>query len=109
MQILVLGATGYLGGRLVPQLVEAGHRVRCLTRSPEKLDGVAWAGEVEVLEGDVLEPASLDRALDGIEVAYYLVHSIGSGHGFAETDRTAATNVAEAAAAADVARIVYLG
>ena len=109
MEILVAGATGYIGGRLVPQLVEAGHDVRCLTRRPEKLAGVAWADAVEVVQGDALDADSLPGAMDGIEAVYYLVHSIGTGHDFEDTDRRAATNVAEAAKAAGVGRIVYLG
>ena len=109
MKILVAGATGYIGGRLVPQLVESGHEVRCLTRRPEKLAGVAWAQAVEVVQGDALDLDSLPEALDGIEVLYYLVHSIGTGHAFEATDREAATNVAKAAAEAGVGRIVYLG
>ena len=109
MEILVAGATGYIGGRLVPQLVEAGHDVRCLTRRPEKLAGVAWADAVEVVQGDALDADSLPGAMDGIEAVYYLVHSIGTGHDFEDTDRRAATNMAEAAKAAGVGRIVYLG
>lgn len=109
MRILVTGATGYIGGRLVPRLTEAGHEVRCLTRRPEKLAGVPWAEQVEVVEGDALEPPSLVGPLEGVEVVYYLVHSIGTGGSFEDTDRRAATSVAEAAKAAGVRRIVYLG
>ena len=109
MRILVTGATGYVGGRLVPQLVESGHDVRCLTRSPEKLAAVSWADRVTVVKGDALEPESLTAAVEGVDAVYYLVHSIGTGHSFEATDREAATNVAEAAAAAGVGRIVYLG
>ena len=109
MRILVTGATGYIGGRLVPRLAAAGHEVRCLSRRPEKLAGVPWAGDVEIVEGDALVPASLTAALDGVDVVYYLVHSIGTGGHFEDTDRIAATNVAEAAEAAGVSRIVYLG
>ena len=109
MRILVMGATGYIGGRLVPRLREAGHNVRCLTRRPERLVGVRWAERVEIAQGDALEPASLGPAMDGVEVVYYLVHSIGTGSDFENTDRTAATNTAAAAAAAGVGQIVYLG
>src|SRR5690349_6158686 len=104
-----MGATGYIGGRLVPQLVDAGHEVRCLTRRPEKLAGVPWADRAEVVQGDALDAVSLPDALAGIDVVYYLVHSIGTGHSFEDTDREAATNVAKAAAEAEVSRIVYLG
>lgn len=109
VRILVTGSTGYIGGRLVPRLVEAGHDVRCLARDPQKLAGVPWASAVEVVQGDVGEPASLGPAMAGIDVVYYLVHAIGTGAGFEETDRRSACNVADAAAAAGVGRIIYLG
>jgi uncharacterized protein YbjT (DUF2867 family) len=109
MRILIMGATGYIGGRLAPSLVEAGHHVRCLSRQPEKLRGVPWAGAVEVVTGDALDRPSLDAAMDGIEVVYYLVHSIGTGARFEEADRAAARNTAQAAAEAGVARVIYLG
>jgi uncharacterized protein YbjT (DUF2867 family) len=109
MRILVLGATGYIGGRLVPLLADLGHEVRCVARRPEKLAEVEWAGRVEVVTGDAFDRASLDRAMEGIDVVYYLVHSIGSGSSFREADLLAATNTAEAADAAGVGRIVYLG
>ena len=94
-----MGATGYIGGRLVPELADAGHEIRCLTRRPEKLAGVPWAERVEVVQGDALDPASLTEALADVEVVYYLVHSIGSGGHFEDTDREAANNVAAAAKA----------
>jgi uncharacterized protein YbjT (DUF2867 family) len=83
--------------------------VRCLSRRPEKLAGVPWAGDVEVVAGDALDRSSLTAALEGVDVVYYLVHSIGTGSHFEDTDRIAATNVAQEAAAAGVGRIVYLG
>lgn len=106
---LVTGATGYIGGRLVPELLDAGHRVRCLARSPEKLRDHPWVGRVEVVRGDVTDAASLAQALEGIEVAYYLVHALRTGSGFEDTDRRAARVFAEQARAAGVRRIVYLG
>jgi uncharacterized protein YbjT (DUF2867 family) len=109
MHILVMGATGYIGGRLVPRLADGGHRVRCLTRDPHKLSGVPWADDVEVVAGDALDAASLVAPLEGIDVVYYLVHSIGTGADFEAADRQAASNLATAAAAAGVRRIVYLG
>jgi uncharacterized protein YbjT (DUF2867 family) len=109
VKILVMGATGYIGGRLVPRLAEEGQTVRCLTRRPERLRGVVWADAVEIVTGDALDRQSLDAAMAGIEVVYYLVHSIGTGSQFQESDRRAARNTAEAAAAAGVRRIVYLG
>ncbi|MFG3001136.1 SDR family oxidoreductase [Streptomyces sp. NPDC048340] len=109
LHCLVSGATGYIGGRLVPELLDAGHRVRCLARSPEKLRDHPWAGRVEVARGDVTDPQSVGAALRGIDVAYYLVHSLGTGADFEERDRTAARVFADRAHAAGVRRIVYLG
>ncbi|MBN2203619.1 MAG: NAD(P)H-binding protein, partial [Thermoleophilia bacterium] len=107
--ILVTGATGYVGGRLVPRLLASGRRVRCLVRDPERLKGRGWAGAVEVVAGDVLEPTTLPQAFEGVDVAYYLVHSMAAGHGFHERDVIAARAFAAAAARAGVRRIVYLG
>ncbi|MER5766385.1 SDR family oxidoreductase [Streptomyces sp. NPDC001985] len=106
---LVTGATGYIGGRLVPELLAAGHRVRALARTPAKLRDHPWAKDVEIVRGDVLDPASLREAMRGVDVAYYLVHALGTGSRFEETDREAARNFAEQAADAGVGRIVYLG
>lgn len=105
---LVTGATGYIGGRLAPRLIEAGYAVRCLTRSPIRLRDVPWAARAEIVSGDLLDPAGLAAAFDGVDVAYYLAHSLGSP-GFEAADRRAAVNFASAAAAAGVSRIVYLG
>lgn len=107
--ILVTGATGYIGGRLVPELLDAGHHVRCLARTPSKLDDAAWRGDVEVVRGDVTDRSSLDGAFAGIDVAYFLVHSMGGPADFDEQDRRAAACFRDAAEAAGVARIVYLG
>lgn len=104
-----MGATGYIGGRLVPLLADAGHEVRCLARRPEKLAGIDWAERVEVVRGDALEAPSLDAAMTGVDVVYYLVHSIGSGGSFSDADRRAAEHTASAAARAGVRRVVYLG
>lgn len=106
---LVTGATGYVGGRLVPRLLAAGRRVRVLARDPARLAGRPWAGEVEIARGDVHDPVTLGPALAGIEVAYYLVHSMGDHGAFADRDREAARAFGEAARAAGVRRIVYLG
>ncbi|MEJ1199499.1 MULTISPECIES: SDR family oxidoreductase [unclassified Streptomyces] len=109
LRCLVTGATGYIGGRLVPELLAAGHRVRCLARSPHKLRDHPWAGQAEVVRGDVTDADSVAGAMEGIDVAYYLVHALGGGGDFEETDRRAARTFAERAEAAGVRRIVYLG
>ncbi len=109
LRCLVTGATGYIGGRLAPELLAAGHSVRCLARSPGKLRDHLWAGRVEVVRGDVTDRDSVRAALEGTDVAYYLVHALGSGSGFEEADRRAAGLFGEAARAAGVRRIVYLG
>lgn len=106
---LVTGASGYIGGRLVPELLAAGHHVRCLARSPAKLRDHPWAGDVEVAQGDLTDRDSLGAALSGIDVAYYLVHALGTGKEFERTDREMATAFAEEARRAGVRRIVYLG
>ncbi|MET8628946.1 SDR family oxidoreductase [Kitasatospora sp. NPDC004669] len=105
---LVTGATGYIGGRLVPELLSAGHRVRCLARDPGRLRDQPWRAEVEVAPGDVTRPGTLDGAFEGVDIAYYLVHSLGTGPGFEDTDRRAARSFARAAAQSRVGRIVYL-
>ncbi|MET7762376.1 SDR family oxidoreductase [Streptomyces sp. NPDC005393] len=109
MRCLVTGATGYIGGRLVPELLAAGHQVRCVARSPGKLRDYPWSGRVEIVRGDVTDEESLGAAMEGVDVAYYLVHALGTGPGFEETDRRAARNFGERARAAGVRRIVYLG
>ncbi|MBG0561891.1 SDR family oxidoreductase [Actinoplanes aureus] len=108
MRCLVTGATGYIGGRLAPRLLDAGHLVRCLSRSAGRLRDVPWADQVEIVEADLADPASLPAAFDGIEAAYFLMHSLGSPD-FERRDREAAANFAAAARAAGVRRIIYLG
>jgi uncharacterized protein YbjT (DUF2867 family) len=106
--ILLTGATGYIGGRLLPALLERGYKVRCLARRPEHLQGRAH-GTYEVIAADLANVDSLGPALAGVATAFYLVHSMGSEGGFAEQDRQAALNFAQAARAAGVRRIIYLG
>jgi uncharacterized protein YbjT (DUF2867 family) len=109
VRVLVTGATGYIGGRLVPQLLAAGHSVRCLARTPAKLAGRSWVDDVEVVRGDVLDADGMRDAMEGVDAAYYLVHSMDGEGGFRERDRRAAETFRDAAAAAGVDRIVYLG
>ncbi|OZF07195.1 MULTISPECIES: NAD(P)H-binding protein [Nocardiaceae] len=109
-RVLVTGATGYLGGRLAPRLLDAGFTVRVLARNPDKLQGVPWADDVEIAQGDLGDRDSLKKAFADVDVVYYLVHSMGSGGGdFKKTERESAENVAAVAAEAGVSRIVYLG
>ena len=92
--VLVTGATGYIGGRLVPRLLEAGFRVRCLARDPARLQGRPWLSQVEVAAGDCLRAETLSAAMQGVEVAFYLVHSMAGGRDFEQRDVVAARNFA---------------
>jgi len=108
--ILLTGATGYVGGRLLPALLKHGHAVRALARRPERAE---LPDGVEVARGDVIKGEGLDSALAGVDVAYYLVHSMGRGSGstaqFADNDRRGAANFGRAAKTAGVRRVIYLG
>ena len=106
--ILLTGATGYIGGRLLPLLEQHGYRIRCLARRPENLrDRVA--ASTDVVAGDLLDGDSLGKSLNGVDTAFYFVHSMGTKRDFEEEDRAAATSFAEAAHQAGVRRIIYLG
>jgi uncharacterized protein YbjT (DUF2867 family) len=105
---LVTGATGYIGARLVPRLLDEGHHVRALARNPGKLADVPWRDRVEVARGDLGDAESLTAAFDGIDVVYYLVHSMGGSTDFAAEEDRAARNVVTAARRAGVRRVVYL-
>ncbi|NNE72487.1 MAG: SDR family oxidoreductase [Acidimicrobiales bacterium] len=109
MKVAVIGATGYVGGRLVPELLAAGHEVRCLARNPDRLAGVEWRPDVEVVTADVLDQGSLEAGLRDIEAVYYLVHAMGHAGDFEHVDRVGAANTKAAAEHASVSRIVYLG
>jgi len=108
MRVLVTGATGYIGGRLVPRLIAAGHQVTCLTRDARRLRDVPWRDQVDVVTADVVSGDGLTEALTGIDVAFYLVHSLNSRR-FEDLDRQAAQHFALAAAQCDLGRIIYLG
>ena len=106
MHVLVTGASGFVGSRLVPALLDAGHEVTAMTRDASGYDAPE---DVAVVEGDLLEGDSLEGCFEGIDAAYYLVHSLQAGEAFAERDRTAARNFTAAASEAGVDRVVYLG
>lgn len=108
MRVLVTGATGYIGGRLVPRLRDSGFEVRCFARAAERLRG-RFDEAVEIVEGDVNDEDSLIRAMRGCDASYCLVHSMGSTKAFADADRDAARRFGAAARAAGIATIVYLG
>ena len=105
--VLVTGASGYVGGRLVTVLLERGYRVRCLVRTPAKVLSAPWRTSVEIVQGDV--GGDLGEAMAGVEAAFYLVHSIGSSAEWAEHDRVVAENFRRAAEVAGIRRIIYLG
>ncbi len=107
--VAVTGVTGYVGGRLVPELLAAGYRVRALARHPERLRGRPWFDDVDVVTADASDPDQLRAALRDVDVAYYLIHSLGSGRQFEQRDRRTALVFAQSAREASVRRIVYLG
>ena len=109
MRTLVTGATGYIGGRLVPELLRAGHQVRVLARHPERLGDRTWVDDVEIVAGDATDPDAVRKALTGIDVAYYLMHSLMQGDTFEQTEHEIARLFGETARSEKVGRIVYLG
>jgi uncharacterized protein YbjT (DUF2867 family) len=109
MKVLVTGATGYVGGRLVPKLLERGHDVRVIVRDHHRLDDVPWRDAVDIVQGDLVDPAAVARAVEGRDVVYYLVHSMSSAGDFEKIERQVATTMAREARTAGVKRIVYLG
>ena len=106
---MVTGATGYVGGNLAPRLLEKGYAVRMLAREPGRLNGRSWRTQVEVVDGDTLSADVLQRAMQGVSTAYYLVHNMASGRDYIERDNDSAHNFAFAASAAGVEHIIYLG
>ncbi|MEZ6138664.1 MAG: NAD(P)H-binding protein [Pirellulaceae bacterium] len=107
-KILLTGATGYIGGRLLPRVEELGYSVRCLTRRENGVEARNEAGR-EIVVGNVLDPATLPAAMADIDTAFYFVHSMGNQGDFEDEDRQAAQNFSAAAKAAGVRRIIYLG
>jgi uncharacterized protein YbjT (DUF2867 family) len=107
--ILVTGATGYVGGRLVPQLIESGYRVRVLVRDARRLQDRSWSDQVEIYEGDVFKPETLIPVLQGVSTAYYLIHSMNDSAEFDERDILAARSFGHVAKNSNVERIIYLG
>ena len=107
--ILVTGATGYIASRLIPRLLEAGYRVRCLARDPRRLHGRSWFRHVEVVQGDVTIPSTLPRALEDVHAAYYLIHNMSQGYGYTSIELESARAFTIAAEEAGVEHIIYLG
>jgi len=107
--ILVTGATGYIASRLIPRLLDSGHRVRCLARDPRRLEGRSWFRHVEVIQAEILIPSSLAPALEGVHTAYYFVHNMSYGPGYTERELEGARNFASAAEEAGIEHIIYLG
>ncbi|GAC1397482.1 MAG: hypothetical protein NVSMB60_07600 [Mycobacterium sp.] len=109
LRCLVTGATGYIGSRLAPRLLDAGYAVRALARDPSKLDAVPWRSRAEAVRGDLADLDSLTSAFEGVNVVYYLVHSMGTSTDFVSEEARSARNVVVAARRAGVSRLVYLG
>lgn len=109
MRILVTGATGYIGGRLIPRLLEQGHQITVLVRNPARLLGRSWAEKLTVITGDVQDTQALQMAIKDQQACYYLVHSMMAGSDFAQRDRDAANQFGSVAAALGVQQIIYLG
>ena len=108
VRCMVTGATGYIGGRLAPRLLEGGLAIRAMARNPNKLESVGWRDRAEVVRGDLGDPDSLTTAFDGIDVVYYLVHSMGTSPDFVAEEARSARNVVAAAHRSGVKRLVYL-
>jgi len=107
--ILVTGATGFIAARLIPRLLDLGYRIRALARDPRRLRGRTWIRQIEVVAGDVTNPSSLVPALEGVHTAYYFIHNMSAGRGYTERELEGAQNFSQAAAAAGIEQIIYLG
>ena len=108
VRCMVTGATGYIGGRLAPRLLDRGLAIRAMARNPNKLESAGWRDRAEVVRGDLGDPDSLTTAFDGIDVVYYLVHSMGTSPDFVAEEARSARNVVAAARRSGVKRLVYL-
>lgn len=107
MKILVTGATGYIGGRLIPKLIEKGFDVRVLVRDPRRLQGFGWETKVEICKGDLKNVDEVKRATENVDAAYFLVHAMYEGDDFAEREKKIAQNFADAAK--NIEKVIYLG
>ena len=107
--ILVTGSTGYIASRLIPRLLDAGYRVRCLARNPLRLKGRSWFQDIEVVQGDVTIPSTLHTALEDVHTAYYLIHNMTRGHGYTSLELDSARNFSKVAERANIQHIIYLG
>ena len=107
--VLVTGATGYIGGLLIPLLLERGYRVRALARNAKRLSTRPWYGLIEIIEGDALHSFTLLQALESVHTAYYLIHSMSNGHDYTELEIQTAKNFVQAAEQVNVQHIIYLG
>ena len=107
--VAVTGSTGYVGGRLVPRLLESGYRVRCVTRSPDSLTNRPWSDDVEIVVADLQDPAETFEALNGADYAFYLVHSMSAERNFAEAEENMAQVFANSAEKTKLRQIIYLG
>lgn len=107
--ILITGSTGYIASRLIPRLLDAGYRVRCLAREPLRLKGRSWFRDVDVVRGDVMTPSTLQAAMSGVHTAYYLVHNMTYGRGYTALEVDSARAFAAVAEEAGVEHIIYLG
>jgi uncharacterized protein YbjT (DUF2867 family) len=109
MNVLVTGATGYVGGRLVPKLLELGFHVRILARNPDRIKNRSWYSQVEIFTGDVLNKNSLHGLFQNIDVAFYLIHNLSKGKNFNDADTLSANNFVDTANEENLNRIIYLG